>query len=621
MTSMDQENRSVYPQQKSKARRLSARKLFKAGERGQAFVILALTFLALLAFVGLAIDVGQLYVTYTHLKRAVDAAAVAAANNIKSASASPEERKTRITEAARDMLTLNRITDVSTLEVYVCTDTDKPQAFADLCPDVAHGEAPRKLAWVQAVETSPVYFLSLFGIQAIPFQTDAVGEAATVDLVLVFDTSESMASDTDCSDDGVCTPGYNPNDFNPATCNAGDNCYPMRQAKDAARGLIANFFDGYDQIAIVHYDYKAEVIQPLTSTLTEVGNKINQVHVHDDPPSAKLIWYKDVDQNPNIDVPDKWNSVTDPINPIFPDDRDGDGQDADPGAECVDEIDYRTGAPGKDMWDDNTGLPCDDDDTLDAFDWNNNGDYTDDNVDNIPGSFEDTSLLSTCIGCGMRVATNVLKAGGRPQSIWVIVFLTDGYANLSDRYDPTDDNGIPDTVVYGFCSRDSTDGSNWTSYCIDKHLPESDPISDRYCIDEEADQCPDVSTHTEVADHHYSVEDYARDMTDSAALLYSTNPDEPSGEDIIIYAIGLGSVVTYENRGWPLLRYMGNIGDDGSRANDQCLTNPTQPFDPATNPYKNPTDNCGNYYFSPSGGYLDRVFESIAGRIFTKISR
>jgi len=51
--------------------------------RGQILVVFAVTLLALVFFVGLAIDAGSLYVTYGHLKRAVDAASVAAANSFK----------------------------------------------------------------------------------------------------------------------------------------------------------------------------------------------------------------------------------------------------------------------------------------------------------------------------------------------------------------------------------------------------------------------------------------------------------------------------------------------------------------------------------------------------------
>ena len=76
----------------------------------------------------------------------------------------------------------------------------------------------------------------------MPFTTSSVGEAATVDLVLVFDTSESMGKDT---------AGYDPRDFNPSGCNWSNTCQPLRQAKDAAKTLIRNLFNGYDQVAIV----------------------------------------------------------------------------------------------------------------------------------------------------------------------------------------------------------------------------------------------------------------------------------------------------------------------------------------------------------------------------------
>jgi hypothetical protein len=53
---------------------------------------------------------------------------------------------------------------------------------------------------------------------------------------------------------------------------------------------------------------------------------------------------------------------------------------------------------------------------------------------------------------------------------------------------------------------------------------------------------------------------------------------------------------------------MANVGDEGSRLNDECAGVATQ-------------QHCGNYYYAPAGPYLSQIFESIAGRIFTKISR
>jgi hypothetical protein len=93
-------------------------------------------------------------------------------------------------------------------------------------------------------------------------------------------------------------------------------------------------------------------------------------------------------------------------------------------------------------------------------------------------------------------------------------------------------------------------------------------------------------------------------MTDMAALLHSTNPNEPLGEDMVIYSVALGAA----NAQPQVLRYMANLGEDGSREDDSCASEP-------------PTENCGNYYYAPTGAYLDQIFESVASRIFTKISR
>jgi hypothetical protein len=575
----------------------------KSTSKGQALVILAVSFLAILAFVGLATDAGSLYITYTQLKRAVDASAVAAANNIKihTFGETAAQRKTKIIESAREMLSLNRVTDVTSLQVYLCDDTGKPTEFANICPNIAAGEAARKLAWVQATQDAPVYFLRLFGVQNVPLTISSIGEAATVDMVLVFDVSESMASDTDCGSDHSCTPNYEPTKFNPAQCNANNNCYPLRQAKDAAKGLIRGLFDGYDQVAVVTFDYKATVRFPLSSDLSAAQNAIDtQVNVHDDAPYGLVQW---------TFYPGK------KFNPIFPDDRDGNGVDADPGDPCTL---YGDGTPWEkpDPFDPNTWKPCDDDSILDAFDWTDDRQW--DSADDAwahahgkdpfaAGTYDVTSLLSTCTGCGIREGTQVLKNGGRPASVWIMVLLSDGIANLSDTHNTY--SGVPASFIYGFCGNHPS-SSFWPS-CIDYNTPGFS--AGRYCIDSSAAECPPGSTHTNRSGP-YSVEDYAMDMTDAAGLLASTNTREPKGEDIVIYSIGLGAASSGAN----LLRYVADIGDNGMRdwgtTTDPCYNSGTHTFFP-------PTSNCGNYYYAPTGAYLDQIFEHIAAQIFTKISR
>jgi len=60
--------------------------------------------------------------------------------------------------------------------------------------------------------------------------------------------------------------------------------------------------------------------------------------------------------------------------------------------------------------------------------------------------------------------------------------------------------------------------------------------------------------------------------------------------------------------GGALLRYIAAVGDDGDPSTDPCagITDYTQW--------------CGNYYYSPTGSKLDRVFEDIASRLFTRLT-
>jgi hypothetical protein len=439
--------RSVFQKREGVRKQLAA-KLQHGETRGQALVLLAVSFFALLAFIGLVTDVGSIYVSYTQLQRAIDAAAVAAANNIKYPQASEAERKEKITEAAREMLAIHNVTGVNELTVHLCTDSGLPQQFANMCPQP--GQPPRKLAWVQATQDTPVYFLHIFGVQSFPLTASAVGEAAAVDLVVVLDTSESM---------GINTAGYDPRDFNPNAvggCNSTNTCYPLRTAKDAAKNLVQNLFHGYDQVAVVSFDYDAAVPFPLSSDLysadpmtTNALEAIDAIGLHDDAPAALLPW--------TLTSP---NGGYRRFNPINPDDRDGDGNDADAAATCTDLINNVNGGPGRDLWDDATGEPCDRDDILDVFDWNRNGNHDDDNIDPLFGSWEDTSLLSTCQGCGLRMAVEQLTTNGRPTSVWVIVFLSDGVANMSDTNQTFGD--IPAEFRYGFCGT-IPDSSFWST--------------------------------------------------------------------------------------------------------------------------------------------------------------
>lgn len=521
-------------------------------ERGQAIVITAVAFLAILAFVGLVTDVGTLYLNFTRLKRALDSAAVAAANNIKDSSLPAAQRKANIQEAAREMLAFNEIDDITSMEVYVCDDGSIPSGFDDVCPDP--GEEQRKLAWVQATQESPLYFLQLFGLENVPITTHSIGEAATLDVVIVIDTSESMGSET---------PTYNTN-FDPdAECNdIGDPnypCQPLQKAKDAAKTMVDKFFDGYDRVAVVNYDVRAYYRDPDcpgSVNLTcddDVVLDADHVKVKDAIDAIKL--HDDIDNNEVVGG----NPLLGEINPL-------DG--------------------------------------------------------NSDGTLGD-SLVTTCTGCGIRMAGDILKNQGRVDSVWVIVLLSDGATNMSDLPPSVLDASSPVPAGYtnGFCG--GAIGSRmWDKpWCTD-----SDP-STRHCgpFHADASECPPGSIWVANNTPDYDVEDYARDMTDRVAMLFSPNMNEPPivdeyADEIAIYTIGLGKAAAPPDYdGEEMLRYMANIGDDNARNPVPDIIGDDYPPDPCDGaPVQT---SCGQYYYAPSSDDLKAIFETIAGSIFTRISQ
>ena len=115
--------------------------------RGQVLVIFAVALVAMLLFVGLAIDAGVLYITYGQLKRAVDAAAVAAANEFKRGSTLAS-----MNEAANEELRFHNIASGTNLDLYICdSDGDGIRdialqstvpTFYERCPDTTAGYSP-----------------------------------------------------------------------------------------------------------------------------------------------------------------------------------------------------------------------------------------------------------------------------------------------------------------------------------------------------------------------------------------------------------------------------------------------------------------------------------------------
>lgn len=206
-------------------------------EGGQAIVILGGAFVALAILIGLVTDVAIAYVSWGHLRRTVDAAALAGATQFRQ-----NRTVSDIQASAIEFIRLHNIQPTS-VTVDTC-DTDPT-----LCTDPA-----RKLVRVNATMQVNLVFLRLLGWNSISLSAQAIGEAASIDAVLVLDTSDSMTYDAPPGD-----PMRDPNNCNPIHA-----CHPMEEVKAAAISFINYLYDPYDRVALVSFDRWAHLRQPLS---------------------------------------------------------------------------------------------------------------------------------------------------------------------------------------------------------------------------------------------------------------------------------------------------------------------------------------------------------------------
>ncbi len=502
--------------------------------------------IGLLAFVGLTVDAGTLYIGMGHLRRAVDAAALASASQFREGRSYDE-----LEAAARQVVSLNGVVP-ETLVLSACVDRNDPvpAGFHDpaMCP--GPNGLQRKLIRVNATTRVRFSFLALVGWFDTEIQAQAISEAASVDVALAIDTSSSMTQDAQCGDgddddaDGVADDGCgapldaNRDDAgaNPAVCNALDptgldgfpgDCHPFQEVKAAAVNFVERLYYPYDRVAVTTFDIVPTLWVPITNTntFTQTADVIRNLQVS---PT----------RGPGITV------------------------------ECT---------------------------------------Y---NIDGDPGGCTNTSIGGGLLQAGNEFGRNPVRV----ESVWVVILLTDGAANASALVGGDINRYCPSTTwVQPFC-RDN-DGDTRHSVL---NTPKANP-----------NNVYDTA--------QYDSDDYARDMADfvgcapdvadaavwcSDTLDYADPVDPEGGQGALVYAVGLGRLVLNFTQGGDIdagdrtLRYIAAVGDDGDASTDPCAGEPVPVLAGGNDSYS-----CGNYFFSEFGTGLTAVFESIASRLFTRLTR
>ena len=568
----------------------------KNGERGQAMLLIALAFIGLVAFIGLAIDAGILFAHIGHLRRGVDAAALSAANQIRQGYTT-EQLETVVKTSAEELILLNLPADTP-VDLNVVVETcDTPDTSI---PNCTVNNAKRKLARVEATLDVNLAFLPMVGWTHVPITADAISEAASIDLVLVIDNSTSMAYDASCKDgddddgDGdpddcaeeqywwppnqpgeplpqnpePCTGMGSPTDpcmdggteinlpddyFRyPSICNYYGNCEPFEKVRTAAGTLIDSMFEGYDKIAIVTFNKFAGLVNDPNLRGTD-----QEVPLHQADLGLTLILQDARDALANMDVYPNMNIIADSPCPSWLPDPDA--------------------------------VPPD------------------------PGG-DPRGCMRTNHAAGLMLAGMEFQSlRSREEAVKVVVLLSDGVANSAyyvnnnfDIPDFTDPVAGPESWI---CPEDwwARDGNSKRAV---------DDYSKPFCTDGN----PSVG--------YNGVDDLSVDDPDDAARSFadwlgclpgSEGGDCNAGDGLgaVIFTIGLGDgVINYGPNapsgivGEELLRYIARVGFNG-----EPEFTPNSPCWGVAS-----ANSCGNYYFSPNPDALGPIFEEIADRIFTRLT-
>jgi hypothetical protein len=586
-----------------------ARRVFRKNTTGQSIVILAIAIMALAALAGIVTDVGLLFVRYASLRRAVDAASIAAATQVREGRDYGD-----IVSAAREFIALHGI-EIASVIVETCETNPTDQQLCRVSGEYVEGKTNRKLVRVIAQLDAPTTFLSLFGWHNVRLEAFSTSETAVMDVALVLDTSESMGFDTTqahytsspidlnappakCFERTIAgegeywlIDGHCCNDPSDGSVDLGGNivgysknpnpdedfsdlvCMPFKNVRDAARDFLQRLdFVRGDRVVFVTYDVWANVISP--GDLDGFTGEPQQM-ITDEATAIRML-------NELIGIY---------------------GDDYEPGY-----YDWRTEC-----------LPC----VQDA-----SRDYNP--CANCP---------STNLGGGIRRANGALTDPStiRREAVWVMIVLTDGIANRTNP--PGWELGIEiPSFKYGFCPPSTfedndlgdTDDEIWLyrQFCYDL-----DPFSRHLCHD------PLAAGDPTICDPNYDAHDYVMDQADLAGL--ST---DQGGNFVTMFSIGFGDdpqAGVYDEYGAyglgeQLMRYISDAGDDGNidnEAQEALLHGATDGLPDPCSEWDNGSgqwvplplgEDCGQYYAvadAADPNQLRDVFRDIASRLFTRITR
>ncbi len=244
-------------------------------ESGQSLIIVAGAIIALMAIIGLAVDLGLVYVERVRLARAMDAAALAGAQELPAEEAAhrraleylasngfsvPDTEETCIESWGPDL--------AETLGQNGCDGTEaKTTIIIDTLSFQDAGLNSANRIRVRAVKQVPLTFMRVVGFLQTPVSASATAEnIEDLDIVIVYDKSGSMQEDTRCYGCFVVSGAYPtgtvyplpfiatdpPTDTTPIHCSTSE---PLVYSGKQYISIEAEHYSRYDLAADYHRDW------------------------------------------------------------------------------------------------------------------------------------------------------------------------------------------------------------------------------------------------------------------------------------------------------------------------------------------------------------------------------
>ena len=183
-----------------KEKSVSGAHQFVRDENGQAIIVVVFSIITLIAVIGLGVDLGVVFVERVRLARAMDAAALAGAQELPSEKAAHHRALEYLQANGYD----TNSACVSTLGSTGLGGCPNPDASANITIDTIQfrdggQENTAHRIIVHGSRNVPLNFLRVIGFDAVPIAASATAEnIENLDISLVYDRSGSMQEDTRC---------------------------------------------------------------------------------------------------------------------------------------------------------------------------------------------------------------------------------------------------------------------------------------------------------------------------------------------------------------------------------------------------------------------------------------